>query len=86
VVALDGKVTAVPMLNQTYVQTRHPEIGLSYGLVRTMTAALVSAPGRPCIDAIAIPAETPRIGLTDHPWFALPNWIQLSDPRAKTRP
>ncbi len=62
VVALDGKVTAVPMLNQVFVQTQHPENGLPYGLVRTMTAALVSAPGRPCIDAIPIPAETNEVG------------------------
>ena len=62
VVALDGKVTALPCLNQPYVQTQHPEVGSPYGLVRTMTAALVSAPGRPCIDAIPIPAETNEVG------------------------
>ena len=62
VVALDGKVTALPCLNQPFVQTRHPEAGAPYGLVRTMTAALVSAPGRPCIDAIPIPAETNEVG------------------------
>ena len=62
VVALDGKVTAVPTLNHPLVQTQHPDVGLPYGLVRTMTAALVSAPGRPCIDAIPIPAETNEAG------------------------
>jgi hypothetical protein len=62
VVALDGKVTAVPTLNHPLVQTRHPEVGPPYGLIRTMTAALVSAPGRPCIDAIPIPAETNEVG------------------------
>ena len=61
VVALDGKVTALPCLNQPFVQTRHPEVGSPYGLVRTMTAALVSARGRPCIDAIPIPAETNEV-------------------------
>jgi hypothetical protein len=61
-VALDGKVTALPCLNQPYVQTQHPEVGSPYGLVRTMTAALVSAPGRPCIDAIPIPASTNEAG------------------------
>jgi hypothetical protein len=35
---------------------------MPYGLVRTVTAALVSAPGRPCIDAIPIPAETNEMG------------------------
>lgn len=62
VVALDGKVTALPCLNQCFVQTQHPEVGAPYGLARTMTAALVSAPGRPCIDAIPIPAETNEVG------------------------
>jgi hypothetical protein len=62
VVALDGKVTALPCLHQPFVQTQHPEGGTPYGLVRTMTAALVSAEGRPCIDAIPIPAETNEVG------------------------
>jgi len=62
VVALDGKVTALPCLNQPFIQTQHPESGAPYGLARTMTAALVSAPGRPCIDAIPIPASTNEVG------------------------
>lgn len=62
VVALDGKATALPCLNQRFIQTHHPEVGAPYGLVRTMTAALVSAPGRPCIDAIPIPAGTNEAG------------------------
>jgi hypothetical protein len=62
VLALDGKVTALPCLNQPFVQTQHPEVGSPYGLMRTMTAALVSAPGRPCIDAIPIPASTNEVG------------------------
>ncbi len=62
VMALDGKVTALPCLNQAFVQTQHPEVGSPYGLVRTMTAALVSAPGQPCIDAIPIPASSNEVG------------------------
>jgi hypothetical protein len=62
VVALDGKVTAVPMLNQARVLSCFPEAGSPYGLLRTVTAALVSAPGCPCIDAIPIPAETNEAG------------------------
>ncbi len=58
VVALDGKVTALPCINQRFIQTQHPEGGEPYGLVRTVTAALVSTPGRPCIDVIPIPAST----------------------------
>jgi hypothetical protein len=62
VVALDGKVTALPCINQRFIQVNHTEGGMPYGLVRTMTAALVSAPGRPCIDAIPIPASTNEAG------------------------
>jgi hypothetical protein len=62
VVALDGKVTALPTLNHPLVQNQHPEVGLPYGLVRTMTCSLVSAAGRPCIDAIPIPGSTNEVG------------------------
>jgi hypothetical protein len=61
-VAVDGKTTSLPCLNQPFIQTQHPEVGLPYGLVRTMTAALVSAEGRPCTDAIPIPATTNEVG------------------------
>ncbi len=62
VVALDGKATALPCINGEFAQTQHPEQGLPYGIVRTVTCALVSAAGRPCIDAIPIPAETNEVG------------------------
>ncbi len=62
VVAMDGKVTKLPCLNQRFVQNQHPDFGPPYGLVRTMTAALVSARGRPCIDVVPIPAETNEAG------------------------
>ena len=62
VVAMDGKVTMLPTLNQPFVQNQHPEAGLPYGLVRTMTCALVSAAGRPCIDAIPVPEHTNEVG------------------------
>lgn len=62
VVALDGKVTALPCLNGEYIQNQVPEVGMPYGLVRTVTCALVSAAGRPCIDAIPIPAATNEMG------------------------
>ncbi len=64
VIALDGKVTALPTLNHPLVQNQHPENGLPYGLVRTVTCSLVSAAGRPCLDAIPIPADTNEVG-----WF-----------------
>jgi hypothetical protein len=62
VVALDGKATALPTLNHPLVQNQHPEVGLPYGLARTVTCSLVSAAGRPCIDAIPIPAATNEMG------------------------
>jgi len=60
--ALDGKATALPCWDEQYVQRHQPEDGLPYGLMRTVTAALVTAPGRPCIDAIPIPAATNEMG------------------------
>ncbi|HTP28908.1 MAG TPA: ISAs1 family transposase [Anaeromyxobacteraceae bacterium] len=62
VVALDGKVTALPCINGEFAQTHHPEKGPVYGLVRTVTCALVSARGQPCLDAIPIPAHTNEMG------------------------
>jgi hypothetical protein len=62
VVALDGKATALPTLNHPLVQNQHPEVGLPYGLARTVTCSLVSAAGRPCIDAIPIPGSTNEVG------------------------
>jgi len=62
VAALDGKVTALPCLNGEYIQNRIPEEGMPYGLVRTVSCALISAAGRPCIDVIPIPAATNEMG------------------------
>ncbi|HSM91297.1 MAG TPA: ISAs1 family transposase, partial [Anaeromyxobacteraceae bacterium] len=62
VVALDGKATSLPCINGEFAQTQHPEQGLPYGIIRTMTCALVSAAGRPCIDAVPIPASTNEVG------------------------
>jgi hypothetical protein len=61
VVALDGKATALPTLNHPLVQNHAEGQVVPFGLVRTVTCALVSAPGRPCIDAIPIPAETNEV-------------------------
>ena len=62
VAALDGKVTALPCWDDQFVQKQNPEQGLPYGIVRTVTCALVSAAGRPCLDAIPIPAVTNEMG------------------------
>jgi hypothetical protein len=64
VVALDGKATALPALNHPLVQNHIDGQVMPFGLVRTVTCSLVSAPGRPCIDAIPIPAGTNEVA-----WF-----------------
>lgn len=61
-VALDGKSTALPCWDDRFVQRNIPEKGLPYGLARTVTCSLVTAPGRPCIDAIPIPVKTNEMG------------------------
>jgi hypothetical protein len=57
VVALDGKSTALPTLNHPLVQNHVEGQVIPFGLVRTVTCSLVSAAGRPCIDAIPMPAS-----------------------------
>lgn len=57
VVAMDGKVTAVDNADGYYAQDQG-----DYGLVRTVTCSLVSSRGKPCIDAIPIPASTNEMG------------------------
>jgi len=54
VVAMDGKATALPTLNHPLVQNRITDQEVPYGLVRTVTAALVSTAGRPCIDVTTL--------------------------------
>lgn len=62
VLALDGKGTALACWDDDFVQKNQPESGLPYGLARTVTCTLVSAAGRPCLDAIPIPAATNEMG------------------------
>jgi hypothetical protein len=62
VVALDGKATSLPTLNHPFVQNHVTDQLVPFGIVRTVTCSLVSADGRPCIDAIPIPAETNEMG------------------------
>jgi hypothetical protein len=62
VLALDGKGTAVPCWDDEFVQKVQPEKGMPYGLARTVTCTLVSAAGKPCLDAIPIPAATNEMG------------------------
>jgi hypothetical protein len=62
VVALDGKATALPTLNHQFVQNHVTDQLVPFGIARTATCSLVSADGRPCIDAIPIPAATNEMG------------------------
>ena len=64
VLALDGKATSLPALNHPLVQNHIEGQVVPYGLVRTVTCSLVSAAGRPCIDAIPTPAGTNEVA-----WF-----------------
>jgi hypothetical protein len=61
VVALDGKATALPTLNHPLVQNHIEGQAVPFGVVRTLTCTLVSAPGRPCLDALPIPGETNEV-------------------------
>lgn len=63
VAAMDGKGTALPSWDEQYAQRHvHEEHHTAFGLVRTMTATLISVPARPCIDAFPIPASTNEVG------------------------
>ncbi len=61
-VAMDGKSTALPSWDDSCCQKRQPDNGPPHGLLRTVTATLVSAPGRPCIDVSPIPSTTNEMG------------------------
>lgn len=53
VLAMDGKTTALPTWDDRYA-SQTEQSGCAYGLLRTITCVLVSAMGRPCIDAIPL--------------------------------
>jgi predicted transposase YbfD/YdcC len=72
VAALDGKGTSVPGWDHHYAQRRTYDDGRKAdGLVRTVTAALVSTPAKPILDAVSIPAETNEMGIFPHVFDAL---------------
>lgn len=62
VVSMDGKGTSTRFFDETFAQVEHPQDGLPFGVVRTITSSLVSTPARPCIDAHPIPAHTNEMG------------------------
>ena len=58
-VALDGKYVTLPDWSGPFVQRHKSERkSVPHGLLRTTTATLVTAPGKPCIDVSPIPKET----------------------------
>ena len=62
VLAMDGKCTSLPYWDDEYVQKHHPEEGQPFGIARTVTCTLVSAAGRPCLDALPVPVATNEMG------------------------
>lgn len=64
VLALDGKVTAVPVWDHHYAQQQTGDEGQrAHGLVRMVNAVLVSTPAKPVVDSVPIPAETNEMGI-----------------------
>lgn len=59
-VAIDGRSTKVPVDDDTEFAQGRKDSG--FGVVRTMTCTLTSAPGRPCIAAVPIPSSTNEMG------------------------
>ena len=55
VVTMDGKMTAVKATSGPYVQRKTGTNGPDYGLVRTVTASLISSAAKVCINASPIP-------------------------------
>ncbi|HJW76113.1 MAG TPA: ISAs1 family transposase [Thermoleophilia bacterium] len=63
VVAMDGKGTAIEVADDEYAQRQpHSSGDGECGVVRTVTACLVSTRARPCIDVVPIHASTNEMG------------------------
>ena len=63
VLSLDGKATSIASCDDRYAQRQTGQDGAPLvGLVRSVTATLVSSCARPCIDVVSIPAHTNEMG------------------------
>lgn len=62
VVSLDGKSTAVPACDDYYAQRQSQHQGQCLGLVRTISAVLVSSPAHPYLHVTPVPASTNEMG------------------------
>jgi predicted transposase YbfD/YdcC len=66
VLAVDGKCTSTPHIDDRFAQRQtlkagDEEVGVQ-GLTRTLTACLISSRAKVCVDAAPIPAETNEMG------------------------
>ncbi len=63
VVAMDGKVTAIPAWDEAYAQKQTHSAGKgAHGAVRMYTSALISSRAVVCLDAAPIPSATNEMG------------------------
>ncbi|MFT5429409.1 MAG: hypothetical protein ACI9OJ_000079 [Myxococcota bacterium] len=66
VIAIDGKCTSTPFIDDHYAQRQtlkaRDEIVGVQGLVRTLTCCLITSPAKPVLDAGPIPAATNEVG------------------------
>ena len=58
VVSMDGKASSLGRWDHVYAQQQG-----DHGVIRTITACLISTPGRPCLDAFPVPAATNEMGV-----------------------
>lgn len=61
-VAMDGKATATRLFDEPDAPVRYGQQQGDHAVVRTVTSCLMSAPGRPCIDAHPVPPRTNEDG------------------------
>ena len=66
VVAIDGKCTSTPFIDDAFAQRQTLKAGEEVvgvqGLTRTLTTCLISSRAKVCLDAAPIPAETNEMG------------------------
>lgn len=62
ILAMDGKGTALPSCDDNYAQRQSADEAALVGVLRTMTAAIVSSRAKICVDASPIPAATNEMG------------------------
>lgn len=65
IVSLDGKSTSLPACDDYYAQRQSQGEGHCLGMVRTISAVLVSCPARPYLHLTPLPAFTNEMGIFD---------------------